>query len=193
MRYLSGSEIQVKGYQKLNTKLEKTHPDFQDVKLIAYPVVETDVSLLNAASARITVTPAIEQSDRMFDGDRLSDIRLPQNVDYCIDWKTDRDFTVRSLTIYPSHCNINVTFELQAKIGNKKLPRSSWLDSNTYVVDSCRNWKYYYNLNNPFEGLEFVSREGKIRKVTVMGERPDSIVMEVLKPYYTKKVNILSI
>ena len=60
-------------------------------------------------------------------------------------------------------------------------------DSNTYVVDSCRNWKYYYNLNNPFEGLEFVSREGKIRKVTVMGERPDSIAMEVLKPYYTKK------
>ena len=60
-------------------------------------------------------------------------------------------------------------------------------DSNTYVVDSCRNWKYYYNLNNPFKGLEFVSPEGKIRKVTVMGERPDSIAMEVLKPYYTKR------
>ena len=60
-------------------------------------------------------------------------------------------------------------------------------DSNTNVVDSCRNWKYYYNLNNPFKGLEFVSPEGKIRKVTVMGERPESIAMEVLKPYYTKR------
>lgn len=119
MRYLNGSELQVKGPQQLNTKLEKPHPDFQDVKVIAYPMAETGVSLLNATNARITVTPAIEHSEKMFDGNHLSDIRLPQNADYCIDWKADKEFTARSLTIYPSHCNINATFELQAKVGNE--------------------------------------------------------------------------
>lgn len=119
MRYLNSSEMQVKGPQKLNIKLEKPHSDFQDVKVIAYPVAETELSVLNTKNARISVSPAIEQSDKMFDGDRLSDIRLPQNVDYCIDIKADKNFTARSLTIYPSHCNINATFELQARTGNE--------------------------------------------------------------------------
>lgn len=119
MRYLNSSEMQVKGPQKLNAKLEKPHSDFQDVKVIAYPVAETEQSVLNTKNARISVSPAIEQSDKMFDGDRLSDIRLRQNVDYCIDIKSDKNFTARSLTIYPSHCNINATFELQARTGNE--------------------------------------------------------------------------
>ncbi|MDD3038343.1 glycosyl hydrolase [Bacteroides sp.] len=136
MRYLNSSEIQVKGPQKLSTKLEKPHPDFQDVKLIAYPVNDTGESVLNTTNARIAVSPAIEQSDKMFDGDRLSDIRLPQNVDYCIDMKTDKDFTARSLTIYPSHCNINATFELQAKIGNEYRTLSN------FVID----WHFLANI-----------------------------------------------
>lgn len=119
MRYLTSSEMEVKGPQKLHAKLEKPHPDFQDVRVIAYPLAETGETILNTTNAYITVSPTVEQPERMFDGDRLSDIRLPQNVDYCIDWKTNKEFTARSLTIYPSHCNINATFELQAKIGNE--------------------------------------------------------------------------
>lgn len=119
MRYLNSSEIQVKGPKKLSIKLEKPHSDFQDVKVIAYPLAEVGMPVLNTKNAQISVSPTIEQSEKMFDGNRTSDIRLPQNVDYCIDIKADKNFTARSLTIYPSHCNINATFELQAKIGNE--------------------------------------------------------------------------
>lgn len=119
MRYLNSSEIQVKGPKKLSIKLEKPHSDFQDVKVIAYPLAEVGMPVLNTKNAQISVSPTIEQSEKMFDGNRTSDIRLPQNVDYCIDIKADKYFTARSLTIYPSHCNINATFELQAKIGNE--------------------------------------------------------------------------
>lgn len=119
MRYLTSSEMEVKGPQQLHAKLEKPHPDFQDVRVIAYPLAETGETILNTTNAHITVSPALEQPERMFDGDRLSDIRLPQNVDCCIDWKANKEFTARSLTIYPSHCNINATFELQARTGNE--------------------------------------------------------------------------
>lgn len=119
MRYLTSSEREVKGPQQFHAKLEKPTPDFQDVRVIAYPLAETGETILNTTNAHITVSPALEQPERMFDGDRLSDIRLPQNVDCCIDWKANKEFTARSLTIYPSHCNINATFELQARTGNE--------------------------------------------------------------------------
>lgn len=136
MRYLNSSEMEVKGPQKLNVKLEKPHSDFQDVKVIAYPMADTGESILNTTNADITVLPAIEMSDKMFDGDRLSDIRLPQNVDYRIDINANKAFTARSLTIYPSHCNINATFELQAKVGGEYRTLSN------FVID----WHFLANI-----------------------------------------------
>lgn len=117
MRYLTSSELTVKGPQKLSVKLKKPKEDFQDVKVIAYPSSSSKQMILNSSNADISVSPALKQSEKMFDGDRLSDVRLPQNVDYSIEIKTPEDFTARSLTIYPSHSNMNATFQLQAKVG----------------------------------------------------------------------------
>nr|WP_129734398.1 glycosyl hydrolase [Parabacteroides goldsteinii] len=118
MRYLTHSDLTVKGPQKITVKLEKPKDDFQDVKVIAYPSSLSKQFVLNSSNARISVSPTLKQVEKMFDGDCLSDVRLPQNVDYSIDIKTQKEFTARSLTIYPSHSNINATFELQAKEGN---------------------------------------------------------------------------
>ena len=118
MRYLTHSDLTVKGPQKITVKLEKPKDDFQDVKVIAYPSLSSKQFVLNSSNARISVSPTLKQMEKMFDGDCLSDVRLPQNVDYSIDIKTQKEFTARSLTIYPSHSNINAAFELQAKEGN---------------------------------------------------------------------------
>lgn len=118
MRYLTHSDLAVKGPQKISVKLEKPKDDFQDVKVIAYPSSSSRQIVLNSSNAQITVSPALKQVEKMFDGDRLSDVRLPKDVGYSIDIKTQKDFTARSLTIYPSHSNINATVELQAKVGN---------------------------------------------------------------------------
>lgn len=118
MRYLTNTELTVKGPQSISVKLEKPKDDFQDVKVIAYPSSSSKQIVLNSSNAQITVAPQLKQIEKVFDGDRLSDIRLPQNTNYSIDIKTQKEFTARSLTIYPSHSNINATFELQAKVGN---------------------------------------------------------------------------
>lgn len=127
MRYLTHSDLTVKGPQKVVVKLEKPKADFQDVKVIAYPSSASKQMVLNLSNAQISISPTLKQVEKMFDGDRLSDVRLPQNVDYSIDIKTRKEFTARSLTIYPSHSNINATIELQAKEGNVYRTLSSFV------------------------------------------------------------------
>ena len=127
MRYLTHSDLTVKGPQKVVVKLEKPKADFQDVKVIAYPSSSSKQMVLNSSNAQISISPTLKQVEKMFDGDRLSDVRLPQNVDYSIDIKTRKEFTARSLTIYPSHSNINETIELQAKKGNTYRTLSSFV------------------------------------------------------------------
>lgn len=118
MRYLTHSDMTIKGPRKITIKLEKPKDDFQDVRVIAYPSLLSKILTLNSSNAQISVSPSLMQIEKIFDGDYLSDVRLPQNIDYCINIKTQKEFTARSLTVYPSHSNINATIELQAKEGN---------------------------------------------------------------------------
>jgi hypothetical protein len=55
MRYLDASELRVKGTVKLEQKLSKTSDDFQDVKVIAFPVAgDYRQNLFDTPDARIT-------------------------------------------------------------------------------------------------------------------------------------------
>lgn len=66
-------------------------------------------------NANINFDTSLGDLKKMFDGDKSSDIKLAQNVNYYIELKTEKDFTARSLIVYPSHNNINAVVELQAK------------------------------------------------------------------------------
>lgn len=135
MRYLTGSEIDVEGPAQITVQLAKPSEDFQDVKVIAYPFDKSEQMILNVSNAEIKIWPKIEQYEKMFDGDNISNIQLPQNMDYCIDIKADNIFTARSLTICPSHSEINAVFELQAK----------FKDEYRKVTDFIIDW---HNLSN---------------------------------------------
>lgn len=115
MRFLNSSEIKVKGPLKLQTKIKKPDEDFQDVKVIAYPTYIDGEETLNMQNANINFDTSLGDLEKMFDGDKSSDIKLAQNVNYYIELKTEKDFTARSLIVYPSHNNINAVVELQAK------------------------------------------------------------------------------
>lgn len=117
MRYLASSELKVKGPLNFSAVLKKPAEQFEDVKVIAYPAPKDDRLVLDRSNAEIKVLPALENADRMFDGDQLSGIALPENVEVNIGITANSKFTARSLTIYPTHSNIDATFELQAKIG----------------------------------------------------------------------------
>lgn len=103
MRFLNSSEIKVKGPLKLQTKIKKPDEDFQDVKVIAYPTYIDGEETLNMQNANINFDTSLGDLEKMFDGDKSSDIKLAQNVNYYIELKTEKDFTARSLIVYPSH------------------------------------------------------------------------------------------
>lgn len=119
MRYLTSSELRVKGPSAISVQLEKPIAEFDDVKVIAYPAPKDDLLTLNQSNSKIKISPTLENSDKMFDGDKVSGAGLPENVDVSVDITTDIEFTARSLTIYPTHSNINSSFELQAKSGKE--------------------------------------------------------------------------
>lgn len=119
MRYLTSSEMRVKGPATISAQLEKPIAEFEDVKVIAYPAPKGYMSTLNRSNSTISISPALENSDKLFDSDNVSGAGLPENVEYTIDITANDAFTAHSLTIYPTHSNIHATFDLQAKIGGK--------------------------------------------------------------------------
>lgn len=136
MRYLASSETSVKGPGRISVQLKKPAGEFQDVKVIAYPAPAQDQLILRTSNAAICVSPTLENTHLMFDQDKVSGIRLPENTEVCIDIASDREFTARSLTIYPTHSNINASFELQAKMGGQYQTLS------TFVID----WHFLANI-----------------------------------------------
>lgn len=119
MRYLTSSELRVKGPATISAQLPKPGAEFEDVRVIAYPAPKNDLLKLDPSNAKINITPVLENSDKMFDGDRVAGARLPENVEVSVNIASNTDFTARSLTIYPTHSHTNTTFELQAKVGNQ--------------------------------------------------------------------------
>ncbi len=119
MRYLTSSEVRVKGPATLSTLLEKPIEEFQDVKVIAYPAPKDDLLVLNKSNARIRVSPALPDQNKLFDGEKNGGMNLPKEVEVIADIIPDKEFTARSLTIYPVHSNIHASFELQAKTDNE--------------------------------------------------------------------------
>lgn len=111
MRYLASSEIRVKGPQKLVQKLDQPTADFQDVKVIAWPVpADYENNLLTSAQIRITPQqPGVNFTDT------VSVMKLNQQENTIVDITLKQASTARSLTIYPAKHRILTECELQVK------------------------------------------------------------------------------
>ena len=118
MRYLASSELRVKGPTKMNQKLTQPNPEFQDVKLIAYPAPKNDLLVLNATNARILSQPTIAGLEKLIDGDVKTGINIPSKDSLIIDFEAIKDFTARSLTIRTTKEPITAQAQLQVKTVN---------------------------------------------------------------------------
>jgi len=117
MRYLATSKTSVSGPQKLVKKLSQPVDPFQDVEVIAYPVIVKEQTVLNTSNAKITSVPraAIQ---KIVDGDTGTGIGFPKEGDFSLDFKANKPFLARSLCIYPQALPINSPAELQVKDTN---------------------------------------------------------------------------
>ncbi|WP_394772466.1 glycosyl hydrolase [Mucilaginibacter sp.] len=116
MRYLTSSQVMVKGPFAFNKKLDKPQKNFQDVKVLAYPVADdfnTDISSLKPA---MTSVPVIDSINNLTENNNATAIHLTQHQPFTVDFTTTTPYTVRSIVIIPVHKTVSLEADLQAKI-----------------------------------------------------------------------------
>jgi hypothetical protein len=118
MRYLTASELRVKGPLKLNQKLEKPIELFQDVKVIAYPVPKDDQLILNPKNARITASPKVANLELITDGNKKTGINFPAEGEFTINFEAKDPFTARSLSVRPTEQRMLVEAQLLVREAN---------------------------------------------------------------------------
>ncbi len=117
MRYLTSSEIRVSGAQRLHTQLEKPIADFQDVRVIAFPVPKEYYQTITDLKPKITAHPDIKNINNIIDGNSSTETELPSST--VIDLETVRDFTARSITFYSAQRRMTASGEIQIKANGK--------------------------------------------------------------------------
>lgn len=115
MRYLTASELLVKGPMKLLRQLEKPIDLFQDVKVIAYPVPKDDQLVLNNQNGTITSFPKVAELSKICDGDKKSGINFPAGNEFIVNFESKKAFTARSLSVRPTAHPMMAMAHLQAK------------------------------------------------------------------------------
>ncbi|MGF7040284.1 glycosyl hydrolase [Mucilaginibacter lappiensis] len=113
MRYLTSTKFNVKGPLKLNKLLAVPEPNFQDVKVIAYPVNSEYFRDMRALKPIINVVPAIAGIKSIMDFNDTTGVIFKGAGPYTIDITASKPYTVRSLTIVPNRNPMILEGDLQ--------------------------------------------------------------------------------
>ncbi len=119
MRYLTSSQVMVKGPLLFNQQLVRPSVNFQDVKVLAYPVADdyaTDISILNP---KLSSEPAMDSLGKLMDHNEATGIHFNQGQRFSLDINTQQPYTVRSLTLSTLHNPVYLEGDIQAKINNE--------------------------------------------------------------------------
>jgi hypothetical protein len=115
MRYLTSSQTMVTGPAVVNKMLPKPIKEFQDVKVIAYPVgndYNTDISSLHPKLKTDAEIPGIDQ---VMDHNMKSGVEITKNKPFTLDIQSSENYTVRSLVIYPLNAALQLTGNVQVE------------------------------------------------------------------------------
>ena len=115
MRYLAFSEIKLQGPKKIEQKLQQPTESFQDVKVIAFPSVIKENSILNHKNSVIQSVPSVSGLSTITDEDNSTGIRFPAGNEFQLSFKSEEPFTARSLTIQITETQLLAQAVLQAK------------------------------------------------------------------------------
>lgn len=116
MRYLTSSQVMVKGPLSLSKKLVQPHVNFQDVKVIAYPVAADYNGDINSLKPTLNSIPAVDSLEKLFDGNEATGISLKAGKPLIIDINTQKPYTVSSVIISTTKSRVYLEGDVQAKV-----------------------------------------------------------------------------
>ncbi len=174
MRYLTSSELRVKGPMKLSQKLDQPIDLFQDVKLIAYPAPTGDVMSLNSSNSKLSSSPAVENLRAIVDRDIKTGIDLPSSKDLTIDISTASSFTARSMTLRITEKPVSTSAILQIKT-----PDGSFTTIREFQIERSNT-----ALNVGFDPfapivISFLETTSSVFRVIIKGTKRDAGIAEI--------------
>jgi hypothetical protein len=119
MRYLASTETLVKGGKTVNISLKKPAGEFQDVKVIAFPAPEAYGSNINQGKVTLSASLPLDSLNNLIDNDDANGVHFQEGKPVTIDFKTTKDYTARSLIVYPLKKQMSLKVTFQVKQGNE--------------------------------------------------------------------------
>jgi hypothetical protein len=116
MRYLTSSELVIKGPILFNEKLKLPNQIFQDVKVIAYPAPKDYNLDIRDQNLRISSIPALENLTYLTDKDDSTVLPFPSSKQLFINLSTNKFYTARSLTVNFAPVATKLEGDLQVKV-----------------------------------------------------------------------------
>jgi (4-O-methyl)-D-glucuronate---lignin esterase len=113
MRYLSSSELRVRGPKRLEAKLEVPVEDFQDVTVLAFRAPKGDADSLAARKPQLGSAPEAVGLQAAVDGNLETEIAIPAGQ-FSLDIVLDEPLTARSITLVPTASPWSAQCELLA-------------------------------------------------------------------------------
>jgi hypothetical protein len=117
MRYLTSSEISVKGPFKFDKKLAMPADNFQDVQVLAYPTPQEFNNVLKGEV--ITSEPAVANLQYLTDGNEATVVDLPSGQNLTLTMNAVKDYTLRSITLLTAHKMMRFEGDVQVKNGEQ--------------------------------------------------------------------------
>jgi len=118
MRYLTSSQVMVKGPLVFNRQLVRPQVNFQDVKVLAYPVADDYNADIRLAAPKISSVPVLDSLDNLMDNNAATGIHLKKGQPLVLDIATKTPYTVRSIMIVSTHQAVYIEGDIQAKVND---------------------------------------------------------------------------
>jgi len=123
MRYLASAETKVNGGQRITIQLKQPNVKFQDVNVIAFPAPKDYTGSIQDAGFRVSSSSAAINVAALMDNDTTTEVAIPLDSTVAFTIEAGKDFTARSILLYPSHRAIiaNVQVQVIAADGYKTI------------------------------------------------------------------------
>lgn len=118
MRYLTSSQVMVKGPLIFKKELDKPQTDFQDVKVLAYPVAADYNSDISALKPQLSAEPATDSLNNLMDNNIATGIHLTRGQQFSLTINTKTPYAVRSVIFSTTHQPVYLEGDIQAKVNN---------------------------------------------------------------------------
>jgi hypothetical protein len=118
MRYLTSSQIMLKGPLLYHPKLTRLQANFQDVRVLAYPVPVDYNKDISELKPKVTSEQGIDSLSNLMDNNQATGIHFKKGQQLSLDINTQKAYTARSVTISTTHQPVYLEGEIQAKVNN---------------------------------------------------------------------------